>query len=110
MRRTKGGQDGVCLLLLFFPPALQSALIHFEAICPFFVRPQAVATPVDIRIFNSQNAYLENESQLEDKGWRSVKTGDESPPWQRNRPRPVWSGPCQMVPQMNMEKKKEFWK
>lgn len=75
-----------------------------------FVRPQAVATLVDNRILNSQSASLENESQKEDKGWRSVKTGDESPSWQRNRPCPVWSGPCQMVPQMNVEKKKNFWK
>lgn len=62
---------------------------------------------MDIRILNSQSAYLENESHKGDKGRRSVKTGDESPSWQRNRLCPIRSGLVWSDGSTNEREKKE---
>lgn len=86
----RAGRD--LFLVVFFLPCTAVGTNSFWSHLFILVGPQAVATLVDIRILNSQSAYLENESQKDDRGRRSVETGDERPSWQRNRLRPVWSG------------------
>lgn len=101
----KRGRGGI-----FFPCTTVGANSFWSHLF-IFVRPQAVATLVDIRILNSQSAYLENESQKEDKGRRSVKAGDGSPSWQRDRLRPVWSSLVWSDGSTNeCGQKEEIWK
>lgn len=107
-----GGQkraEGIFFLIFFFLSCTALSANSFWSHLFIFVRPQAVTTLVDIGILNSQSAYLENESQKEDKGRRSVKTGDESPSWRRNRLRPVWSGLVRWFHQRTWGKKRKIW-